>query len=185
MAKAAAKGIPLGDYIKFHAPEPLVRAKLDRGELRYTWTDINGNERASDDGGELPPKGWWTRPEFTKIDYERHSVWGYAHIPPSFPPMYFVKVYPAVTPADTPVKPKRRSTTKFQLVLDILADIDEREGLPSDLAPAEVERKVLPEFRRRWAKLRPDDDTDPPVSRTVIYRAYQEFLGGLDGRPSP
>ena len=34
MAEAGDKGIPLEDYIKFHAPEPLVRAKLDRGQ-RY------------------------------------------------------------------------------------------------------------------------------------------------------
>jgi hypothetical protein len=50
------KGIPLGDYIKFHAPEPLVRNQLDRDELRYTWKDSNGNKRASDDGSPLPPK---------------------------------------------------------------------------------------------------------------------------------
>ena len=60
MAEAGDKGIPLEDYIKLHEqPEPLVRAKLDRGELRYTWIDINGNARASDDGGPQPPKGWW------------------------------------------------------------------------------------------------------------------------------
>ena len=61
MARAGDKGIPLEDYIKLHEqPEPLARAKLDRGELRYTWIDINGNARASDDGGPQPPKGWWT-----------------------------------------------------------------------------------------------------------------------------
>ena len=36
MAEAGDKGIPLEDYIKFMKPEPLVRTKLDRGELRYT-----------------------------------------------------------------------------------------------------------------------------------------------------
>ena len=62
MAEAGDKGIPLEDYIKVHEqPEPLVRAKLDRGELRYTWIDVNGNARASDDGGPQPPKGWWLR----------------------------------------------------------------------------------------------------------------------------
>src|SRR5262245_27835527 len=90
MAKAAAKGIPLGDYIKFHAPEPLVRAQLDGEELRYTWIDINGNARASDDGGELPPKGWWRRLEITKIDRETSEVRGNALFGPTFP-MYFVK----------------------------------------------------------------------------------------------
>ena len=44
------KGILLGDYIKFHAPETFVRIQLDRSELRYTWSD-DGNARASDDGG--------------------------------------------------------------------------------------------------------------------------------------
>ena len=64
MAEAGDKGIPLEDYIKVQ-PEPLVRAKLDRDELRYTWTEADGNVRASDDGGPRPPKGWWPRPEFT------------------------------------------------------------------------------------------------------------------------
>ena len=58
MAEADDKGIPLEDYIKVK-PEPLVRTKLDRGELRYTWVDADGNARASDDGGPQPPKGWW------------------------------------------------------------------------------------------------------------------------------
>jgi hypothetical protein len=31
MAQAGDKGILLGDYIKFHAPEPYVRGQLDRG----------------------------------------------------------------------------------------------------------------------------------------------------------
>ena len=34
MAEAGDKGILLGDYIKFHAREPFVRVRLDRGE-RY------------------------------------------------------------------------------------------------------------------------------------------------------
>jgi hypothetical protein len=59
MAEAGDKGIPLEDYIKFREPEPLVRTMLDRGELRYTWVDADGNARASDDGGSQPPKGSW------------------------------------------------------------------------------------------------------------------------------
>jgi hypothetical protein len=175
MAKAAAKGIPLGDYIKFHAPEPLVRAKLDRGQLRYAWVDADGKHRSSEDSGLQPPKGWWLM-GLTAIDCERHSVRGCAFLGPTFPPMFFVRVFPAVTPADTPSKAKGRPGIKFDLVLEVLADIDRREGLASNLQPAEIEKKVLPGFRPRWAKLRPDDDTDPPVSRTLIYRAYQEFL---------
>ena len=31
-------------------------------------------------------------------------------------------------------------------------------------------------FAVRWAKLKPDDDTDPPVSRTTINRIYQNYL---------
>jgi hypothetical protein len=177
MAKAGDKGIPLEDYIKVHEqPEPLVRAKLDRGELRYTWIDINGNARASDDGGPLPPKGWWLW-NTTTIDREQRSVRGNAQFGPTFP-MFFVRAFPAVTPADTPSKAKGRPGIKFGLVLDILADFK----LASGLQPAEIEKKVLPEFRRRWAKLRPDDDTEPPVSRTVINRAYQKFLRARSGK---
>ena len=67
MAEAGDKGIPLEDYIKFHEPEPLVRTKLDRDELRYTWTEADGNVRASDDGGSRPPKDWWT----ANFDHDR------------------------------------------------------------------------------------------------------------------
>ena len=103
MAEAGDKGIPLEDYIKLHEPEPLVRAKLDRGELRYTWVDADGNARASDDSGPQPPKGWWLM-VLTAIDCERRLVRGCAFVEPTFPDMYFVKVYPAVTVADTPAK---------------------------------------------------------------------------------
>ena len=152
-----------------------MRTKLDRGELRYTWVDANGNARASDDSGPQPPKGWWLM-VLTVIDGERRLVRGCAFLEPTFPDMYFVRVFPAVTVADMPAKAKGRPAIKFDLVLEILADIGQREGLASNLQPAEIEKKVLPCFRPRWAKLRPDDDTDPPVSRTLINRAYQEFL---------
>ena len=178
MVGADDEGIPLGDYIKFHAPEPLVRNQLDRGELRYTWNDSAGNKRASDDGDPLPPKGWWPRPEFTKIDRETSEVVGNPQIPPRFPPMFFVRVFPAVTPKS---KAKRRRADKFDLVLDILGNIDRRSGLASNLQPAEIEKKVLPEFRRR-AKLKSDDGTESPVSRRHIYRAYQKFLGDRSGK---
>ena len=36
--------------------------------------------------------------------------------------------------------------------------------------------KVPPEFRQRWEKLRPDGKTTQPVSRTVINRAYLDYL---------
>jgi hypothetical protein len=180
MAKAAAEGIPLGDYIKFHAPETFVRGQLDRNELPYAWQDIKNTLRTSSDGGEQPPKGWWTRPEFTTINRETSEVRGNPQFAPHFPPMFFVRVFPAVAPADTPSKAKRRFGVKFDLVLKILADIDRRGGLASNLQPAEVQKKVLskvpPEFRRRWEKLGPDGRPKPPVSRTQIYRAYQEYL---------
>jgi hypothetical protein len=86
---------------------------------------------------------------------------------------------PTATPADTPSKARRRSGIKFDLLLEILADIKP----PPGLQPAEIERKVLPEFHRRWAKLGHDGDTGGSVSRRHIYRAYQEFLHGLGGRP--
>jgi hypothetical protein len=172
--KAGDRGILLGDYLKY-AVEPFVRGQLDRGELRYTWTDSKNNARASDDGEELPPKGWWPRPEFTKIDYERHSVWGNVQIPPTFPPMYFVKVYPVVAPK---AKAKGRPGIKSKLVAEILAAIDQRKGLAPHLQPADIERMVLPEFRRRWAKHKPDDDTEPPVSRREIVRTYKRYFDG-------
>jgi hypothetical protein len=175
MAKAGTKGILLGDYIKlYEQPELLVRAQLDSGELRYVWKDAKGKERASDDGGPQPPKTWWLMLEFTKIDRETHEVWGNPQIRPTFPPMFFVRVFPAIAPK---TKARGRPADKFDLVLDILGDIDRRSGLASNLQPAEIERKVLPEFRRRWAELKPDDKTEPPVSRRVINRAYQKFLG--------
>ena len=93
MAEAGDKGIPLEDYIKVK-PEPLVRTKLDRGELRYTWVDADGNARASDDGGSQPPNGWWLMVETTKFDRERRSVRGLAFVEP-FPEMFFVRVHPA------------------------------------------------------------------------------------------
>ena len=103
MGKADGEGIPLEEYIK-DWPESLVRGKLDRGELPYTWTDVNGHRRASDDGGPQPPKGWWPRPEFTTINRETGEVRGNALVGPHFPPMYFVKVCPpaAVTNAEEP-----------------------------------------------------------------------------------
>jgi hypothetical protein len=175
MAEAGDKGIPLEDYIKVHEqPEPLVRAKLDRGELRYTWTDIDGNARASDDGGLLPPRGWWSRPIFTTIDRETHEVRGNAQFRPTFPPMYFVRVFPPVAAANPPPEPKirrRKRPEKFGLVLEILTGIKPAFGLQ----PAEVEKKVLPEFRQRWKGPKPDDPTKPPVSRRVISRAYEEY----------
>jgi hypothetical protein len=165
------KGILIGDYIiKYHAPELLVRNQLDRGELPYTWVDEVGTERASADGGKLPPKDWWRRPEFTWIDCERHSVRGHALFGPVFP-MYSVRVYPAIASADTP-NPKGRLATKYDLVLDIMAEIEIEPGLQ----PAAVRKKVLPVFRRRWAKLNPDDDTKPSVSPRTIIRAYREYL---------
>jgi hypothetical protein len=170
--KAGDGGIPLVDYIKY-TPEPFARAQLDRGELRYTWTDIKNNARASDDGGPVPPKGWWPRPEFTTINRETSEVRGNAQFAPFFPPMFFVHVFPAVAPK---AKTKVRPGIKSDLVAEILADIDQREGLAPDLQPAEIERKVLPRFRARWTELKPDDKTEPPVSRREISRTYRNYL---------
>jgi hypothetical protein len=187
MAKAGGKGILLGDYIKFHAPEPSVRVQLDRGELRYEWVDADRRHRASDDGDPLPPKGWWLA-TLTTIDRETSEVRGQAHLAPFFTffqPMFFVRVFPAVAPADTPSKAKRPDN-KFDLVLKILADIDRRGGLASNLQPAEVAQKVLPkvppELRLRWEKVGPDGRAKPAVSRRHIYRAYQKYLEDLLGK---
>jgi hypothetical protein len=119
MAKATAEGIPLGDYIKFHAPEPLVRGQVDRGELRYAWTEINGNKRASDDGGPLPPRGWWTRPEFTRIDRETSEARGHPQFAPFFPPMFFVRVFPVLAAEHlTPKGPRPGRPSSAPLVLE-------------------------------------------------------------------
>jgi hypothetical protein len=107
MAAAGDEGIPLEDYIKVQ-PEPLVRTKLDRRELRYTWIDASGIARASDDGGPQPPKGWWTA-NSTTIDRERREVRGNALFGPAFP-MFFVRVHSAVTAADAPAKSGPLST---------------------------------------------------------------------------
>ena len=176
--KASDRGILLGDYIKLHEqPETLVRAQLDRGELRYTWTEINGNKRASDDGGPVPPKGWWLRPEFTTINRETSEVRGNPQFPPFFPPMFFVRVFPVVAPK---AQAKGRRGIKYDLVVGILADIDRDEGLKSDLQPHEIEKKVVPkvppDLRQRWEKPGPRGRPKPPVSRKVIYGAYQDYL---------
>ena len=119
MAEAGDKGIPLEDYIKLHEPEPLVRTKLDRGELRYTWVDADGNARASDDSGPQPPKGWWLM-VLTAIDRERRLVRGCAFVEPTFPDMYFVKVYPVAPAVEHPAQeaPRRGRPSSAPLVLE-------------------------------------------------------------------
>ncbi len=172
MAKAGAKGILLFDYIKdYEQPEMLVRKQLDRGELRYTWKDNNGNECASD-VDRLPPKGWWLWNTLI-IDYEQHSVRGNAMFGPVFP-MFFIRVFPKITPKAE--DKGHHGINKFDLTLKILANIKPAV----DLKPAEIEKMVLakvpPEYRRRWEKPGPDGRLKRPISRTVINRAYQEFL---------
>jgi hypothetical protein len=159
-----------------------VRGQLDRGELRYTWTDIDGNARASDDGGPVPPKGWWPRPEFTWINRETSEVRGHALFPPRFPPMFFVRVFPETAPK---AKPKGRDAVKANLVWEILAAIDRGdEGLAPDLEPAEIDKKVLPRFLARWRERKPDyDTTKRPVSRREIVRTYQRYLQTILGKP--
>ena len=116
MAKADEEGIPFEDYIKV-TPEPLVRTKLDRGELRYTWVNADGNARASDDGGSQPPKDWWGR-VLTKFDRERRSVKGLAFVE-LFPEMFFVRVYPAPA-VEHPAQevPRRGRPSLASLVLE-------------------------------------------------------------------
>jgi hypothetical protein len=93
------------------------------------------------------------------------------------------KVQAAQTARPKNPKPPRRKRTakKYDAVLEILADIDQSEGLPSDLTPAEIEKKVLfkmpSELRRRWEKRGPDDRLiKKAVSRKVINEAYQDYL---------
>jgi len=103
MEKAASKGIPLEDYLQDH-PEPLVHRMLDLGQLRYAWTDPDGNRPSSDDGGPQPPKGWWPRPIWTTIDREKREVRGDARVKPHFPPMYFVVVFPEPAVTEQPAQ---------------------------------------------------------------------------------
>ena len=171
-------GILLGRYIQ-EADEPahLIRKKLNSGELRHSWIDADGDRRFSDDGGPQPPPGWWLRPVFTEINLETSDVREHApHVFKArelFGSMYRVRVYPAVEPK---AKRRGRPGDKSGLVAEILANIDQSQALASDLKPAEIEKKVLPEFRRRWAKLKPNDKTEPPVSRRAIARTYQEYI---------
>jgi hypothetical protein len=85
-------------------------------------------------------------------------------------------VFHAVHVVDGPpseVLVRRSASIKFDLVLKILAGI---KDLPHDLSPARIEMRVLPEFKRRWAQLKPDDKTKNPVSRKTINEAYRSFL---------
>ena len=119
----AGEGIPLWDYIKFHASESFVRGQLDRSELRYTWTDIDNKVRASDDGGPVPPRGWWPRSDdLTQID-EWSSVQGHAMFGPVFPKMNFVLVYPVVAAAPKAPRPGRPSSAPL-----VLAEAERRLG---------------------------------------------------------
>jgi hypothetical protein len=207
MGKAERDGIPLGGYIKANPPEHLVRAALDGGALRYTWIDAHGDHRSSDDGGKLPPQGWWRRPEFTLIDREmsevrEHAPWIFKPHQ-LFGPMYAVRVFPELAESDELLVVsgtalaeghggaafagrawRKRPSVKSALVAEILADFDkpERGGLAPDLEPAEIEKKVLREFRKRWAERNPEDKTERPVSRTVIFRAYQEYIAARPGK---
>ena len=96
-----------------------MRAKLDRDELRYTWTDTDGNVRASDDGGPRPPKDWWTA-NSTTIDRERREVCGNAVVVPTFLTMFFVKVYPVTPAVEHPAQeaPRRGRPSSAPLVLE-------------------------------------------------------------------
>ncbi len=142
MAEAGDKGIPLEDYIKVHEqPEPLVRTKLDRGELRYTWVDAYGNARASDDSGPQPPKGWWLM-VLTAIDCERRLVRGCAFVEPTFPEMFFVKVFPAAMPTDKSANSE--GGRKFRAVQGELPKLYPPDGeVPDSNSTKTVQQKVI------------------------------------------
>jgi hypothetical protein len=95
---------------------------------------------------------------------------------PTLPPAWWVrnarKAKPAHPKGGRKAKAKGRPSIKFALVLRLLGDIKP----PPGLAPAEIEKKVLAVFRPLWAKLKPDDKAEPPVSRRTIFRAYQKYL---------
>jgi len=161
MAKAAAEGIPLGDYIKFHAPEPFVRGQLDRGELRYAWTEINGNKRASDDGGPLPARGWWPRPIFTPIDRETSEVRGNAQFAPFFPPMFFVRVYP--NHASRKARPRGRPSGAPSVLAEALARLQGKDR-------ANIERRRLGHFLEElsiWLAKEDDPNARPMKPKTI------------------
>jgi hypothetical protein len=59
--------------------------------------------------------------------------------------------------------------TKEIRVLEILRELDREHRVRDDMQPADVEKRVLPRYRKRYG-----DDTK--VSRRAIDRAYQKFL---------
>jgi hypothetical protein len=95
--------------------------------------------------------------------------------------MFFVRVFP-VAAAKAKPPAKVRQSIKADLVADILDAIDWAEGLAANLEPSEIEKKMLPHVRRRWKELKPDDETEPPASRTLIFLTYQEYLTTRSGK---
>ena len=181
-------GILLWDYIKdYEQPETLVRAQLDRGELRYTWKS-NGNLRASDDGGPQPPKGWWLA-TLTTIDRETNEVRGQAHLAPSFERMSFVRVFPVVTAANPPPEPEtsRRSGGRGGRakaaggagVLPTLTDRDGKVLYPDGKVPGSVPittvheqvNAALTAATRKAAKLEGGEPKSVEVSWHTVNRA--------------
>jgi hypothetical protein len=104
VAKAGGKGILLWDYLKScDEPEHVVRMKLDRGELRHTWIERDGTERASDDGGPQWPEGWWLRAKIgcEEVKPGNDTSWRWVSGPDYGPDVsvgrkYRVRVFPAV-----------------------------------------------------------------------------------------
>ena len=174
MAEAGDKGIPLEDYIKVQSPSRSC-APSSTAESCATLgsTPTATPVRATMAARSRRKVGGCGLS--TTIDRERRRCGG-ALRGSDLPRDVFRQGVPRGHGGRHAGKSQRRPAIKFDLVLKILADIDQREGLASNLQPAEIEKKVLPRFRPLWAKLRSDDDTDPPASRTLINRAYQEFL---------
>lgn len=140
MAKADEKGIPFEDYIKAE-PEPFVRKMLDSGQLRYTWVDANGNSRASDDSGLQPPKDWWLMVS-SAFDRERYSWRGLAYLKPTFPEMFFVKVFPATMPTDKSANSE--GGRKFRAVQGELPKLYPPDGeVPNSDSTKTVQQKVI------------------------------------------
>jgi len=87
----------------------------------------------------------------------------------------------SVAPAAVETKTRhKRSSVKEPRVLEILGDLDKQRKLRRDWPPADVEKMVLPKYRRRWPDEAPKLDKfgkpKPAVSRDVMSQAYLKYI---------
>jgi hypothetical protein len=133
-----------------------VRMKFERGELGYTWFDINGSRRSSDDSGPRLPKGSWHGSRL-RIDPEANAVkpgydlnWADRPGDLSILRMFHVKVVPAARLLDD--KPQKRHAPKGERAIAVLKYLYPlADGRPSreDVPDPELEIAYNDECKRR------------------------------------